>query len=230
MGRLRRRRLALGYELRRESGGFQPDPIAAAGNSSAYSTTPLEGSFTVNEAYLELLVPVVSHVPFADDIEVQAAGRWSQYSTYGMDWTYMLGARWRTIRGLTLRGTWSTAFRAPALDDLYFGQIPVLQVAKDPCASIPASNAALRAQCAAGPGGASAVNNGDANNTIQSTVGGNPALQPLKSSPGTTSFSIGVRNVFDAAPPTVYDSFTTYADPTYDFVGRYVYGRIAHRF
>ncbi len=56
------------------------------------------------------------------------------------------------------------------------------------------------------------------------------ASYTLKSSPGTISFSIGVRNVFDAAPPTVYDSFTTYADPTYNFVGRYVYGRIAHRF
>jgi len=39
-----------------------------------------------------------------------------------------------------------------------------------------------------------------------------------------------VRNLFDAAPPAVYDSFLTYADPTYDFVGRYVYGRLAHKF
>jgi len=38
------------------------------------------------------------------------------------------------------------------------------------------------------------------------------------------------RNLFDAAPPAVYDSFLTYADPTYDFVGRYVYGRLAHKF
>jgi len=56
------------------------------------------------------------------------------------------------------------------------------------------------------------------------------ASYALQSSFGTTSLAGGVRNLFDAAPPAVYDSFLTYADPTYDFVGRYVYGRLAHKF
>src|SRR5262249_47854429 len=86
--------------------------------------------------------------------------------------------RWRPIPGLTVRGTWSTAFRSPAVDDLYAGQTTAFRVFKDPCASIPGSNAALEAQCAAGPGGASAVNNGDTSNLIKTTGGGNPALQP----------------------------------------------------
>jgi len=28
----------------------------------------------------------------------------------------------------------------------------------------------------------------------------------------------------------MYDSFLTYADPSYDFVGRYIYGRLEHKF
>jgi iron complex outermembrane recepter protein len=171
--------IAAGYEFRRESGGFQPNAIAAAGHSIDFAGQPLKGSFRVREAYLELVLPIVSDVPFADDIEVQAGGRWSHYSSYGAQFNYILGARWRPIRGLTFRGTWSTAFRAPAIDDLYSGQVNTLQRATDPCAPNLDANPVLRAQCAAGPGGARAVGNGDTpNNLFPSTTGGNPALQP----------------------------------------------------
>ena len=52
----------------------------------------------------------------------------------------------------------------------------------------------------------------------------------LRSSIGTTSLTVGVRNVFDLSPPVVYNSFLTFADPSYDFVGRYFWGRITHKF
>ena len=37
-------------------------------------------------------------------------------------------------------------------------------------------------------------------------------------------------NLLNQNPPVVYNSFLTYADPAYDFVGRFVYGRITHAF
>ena len=52
----------------------------------------------------------------------------------------------------------------------------------------------------------------------------------LKSPFGNTTFSAGIRNILDQNPPLVYNSFLTYADPGYDFVGRFVYGRITHNF
>ena len=52
----------------------------------------------------------------------------------------------------------------------------------------------------------------------------------LQSPFGKTTFSAGVRNLTDASPPLVYNSFLTYADPSYDFVGRFVYGRITQNF
>jgi outer membrane receptor protein involved in Fe transport len=53
----------------------------------------------------------------------------------------------------------------------------------------------------------------------------------LKDPLGTTTFGIGVRNVFNTNPVRVYNAFLTYADPSaYDFVGRFVYGRISHTF
>src|SRR5262249_57515809 len=85
---------------------------------------------------------------------------------------------WGRRRGVTGGGRGSAGCRSAAVDDLYAGQTTAFRTFKDPCASIPAANAALEAQCAAGPGGASAVNNGDTSNLIKTNGGGNPALQP----------------------------------------------------
>ncbi len=53
----------------------------------------------------------------------------------------------------------------------------------------------------------------------------------LKDPFGTTTLGIGVRNLLDTKPTRVYNSFLTYADPSaYDFVGRFVYGRVSHTF
>jgi len=48
---------------------------------------------------------------------------------------------------------------------------------------------------------------------------------------GETNISIGVRNLFDQDPPVIYNSFTPTSDPTaYDFVGRFFYANVGHRF
>jgi outer membrane receptor protein involved in Fe transport len=52
----------------------------------------------------------------------------------------------------------------------------------------------------------------------------------LKWPGGASRLTAGVRNLLDASPPRVYDSFLTYADTAYDFVGRYFYARLDHKF
>jgi len=53
----------------------------------------------------------------------------------------------------------------------------------------------------------------------------------LRNPAGTTTFSAGIRNIFNTNPVRVYNSFLTYADTSaYDFVGRFFYGRITHAF
>jgi outer membrane receptor protein involved in Fe transport len=53
----------------------------------------------------------------------------------------------------------------------------------------------------------------------------------LTSQVGKTNFGAGVNNLFDRQPSAIYNGFTAASDPTaYDFMGRFVYGRITHTF
>lgn len=170
--------IAAGYEYRDEYAGYIPNAIAQQGLDTDYNGLPTQGSYHVNEAYAELDMPIVSNIAFAEDLELQAAIRGFDYSTFGTGTTYKLGGRWRPVHDVTLRGTYSTGFRAPDVADLYGGQGPSAESAADPCsganAPIPVGSP-LYNQC-----GAKAANNGDTNTQINSTVGGNPLLQPEK--------------------------------------------------
>ena len=53
----------------------------------------------------------------------------------------------------------------------------------------------------------------------------------LASSLGKTNLFVGISNLFDQAPPYIYSANLANSDPTlYDYLGRYVYGRIQHTF
>ena len=170
--------LAAGYEYRGYFGGNIPNAIAQAFLDTDYNGAPTQGSYHVNEGYAELDIPLVSNITGAEDLELQVAGRVFNYSTFGTDSTYKVGGRWRPIRDVTVRGTYSTGFRAPDISDLYGGQGPSAESATDPCAGV-GTNTALKKQC----GGA--ANNNDTNVQLNSTVGGNPKLTPEKANMAT---------------------------------------------
>jgi outer membrane receptor protein involved in Fe transport len=75
---------------------------------------------------------------------------------------------------VTARGTYSTAFRAPSIPDLFSGQFDNFPSVSDPCA-IPASQA-IADRCNASFLGA--AGNGDDSTQLRSTNGGNPDLKP----------------------------------------------------
>jgi outer membrane receptor protein involved in Fe transport len=162
--------LALGYEYRHHAGAFVNDPLTAKFDNSNGGSFDTRGSFNVNEAYAELNVPIVGGMPFAEDLEAQVAARFFDYSNFGSDWTYKIGARYRPIRDVTIRGTYSTAFRAPTISDLFAGQFDNFPNVSDPCAA--ASDPAIVARCGAATG------NGDDSDQLRSRNGGNPDLEP----------------------------------------------------
>jgi len=115
---------AAGYEHRLESAYFTPDSLTAQGLANDPRTEPTAGSFNVNEAYLELAIPLFTDVAFADSVELSTAVRYFDYNTFGDDITWKLGLQWRLNEQFMFRSVVSTAFRAPTVDELFGGASP----------------------------------------------------------------------------------------------------------
>ncbi len=115
---------AAGIERRQEKAWFIPDSLTAQGLANDPKVEPTAGGFDVNEAYIELAIPVLSDLPFAEHVELSAAIRAFDYSTFGSDNTWKLGFTWKANDEIMFRGVASTAFRAPTVDELYSGESP----------------------------------------------------------------------------------------------------------
>ncbi|MGD9599221.1 MAG: TonB-dependent receptor [Steroidobacteraceae bacterium] len=137
---------ATGYEYRREKADDRPDAFAATlstvlplsggqpqAPTTAQAREPTAGSYDLHEIYAEFNLPLLRDLPFAYRLDVDAAARYSEYSTVGGEATAKLGLGWRPVRDLLLRGTYAQGFRAPSILELYQGRRETNFQAVDPC-------------------------------------------------------------------------------------------------
>lgn len=80
---------------------------------------PTQGRYNVKEAYGELLVPLARDVPFIKAFDLNAAIRFTDYSTSGGVTTWKVGGTWEVVDDLRFRATRSRDIRAPTLNDLF---------------------------------------------------------------------------------------------------------------
>ncbi len=125
--------MAVGTDYRVESGGTNPDPLTATGDTTGNATQPTSGKYHVTEGFAELSVVPVSGEKYAEWVELNLAARAFHYSTFGNGVTWKAGGLFRTAEGISLRGTYSTAFRAPSIPDLYQGTADSFPLINDPC-------------------------------------------------------------------------------------------------
>jgi iron complex outermembrane receptor protein len=119
--------LAAGGEYRELGYDQTVDALSVADNFVTQGTgyyrvgnaRPQQGSYNVKEAYAETVIPVLRDAPFAKELELNAAGRVTDYSTSGRVQTWKVGATWTPVEGLRLRGTRSRDIRAPTLGELF---------------------------------------------------------------------------------------------------------------
>ena len=107
-------RLALGIESRWED-------YRDAFRSSAIAEVVDKADRTARSAFAELLVPVFSQAnrrPGLERLQLSAAARYDRYSRTGSSFDPKLGLLWSPARGLDLRGSYSTSFRAPLLSEI----------------------------------------------------------------------------------------------------------------
>ena len=66
---------AFGVETRKEAGEFIPDPLAQSGATTNLAAGPTGGDYKVNEAYLEVSVPILADLPGARELSPPPATR-----------------------------------------------------------------------------------------------------------------------------------------------------------
>jgi iron complex outermembrane receptor protein len=120
---------AAGLEHRTEYDDDFFGPLYNAGDALGLNTgNSFRGDRKVDAGYLETIVPVAKQKAFAHDLSVNAAVRREQFEysnprvaqkskLSSTDWK--AGLRWQPTDELTVRGTKSTAFRAPLENELY---------------------------------------------------------------------------------------------------------------
>jgi iron complex outermembrane recepter protein len=128
--------IAAGVEVRRETYKDDRDPrldgtitftaldgsVSGSDVMGASPTPDSGGSRTVESAFLELAVPLVSrsmHVPLVRSLSLQLAGRVENYTSFGTVAKPKAALGWVPIDGVQFRTAWSLGFRAPNLPQLF---------------------------------------------------------------------------------------------------------------
>ncbi|MDY6945370.1 MAG: TonB-dependent receptor [Pseudomonadota bacterium] len=111
--------VAFGAEHRREKVEGVASVIDEASQFFAGNWHASRGSYNVTEAFLETVVPLAKDLPFAQALDLNAAARWTDYSTSGDVVTWKLGTTWQPIEDIRFRVTRSRDIRAPSLGDLF---------------------------------------------------------------------------------------------------------------
>jgi iron complex outermembrane recepter protein len=131
---------AFGFEYRKESLTFAPDPLAVietvnftCGIASELCVASTKGSNTVKELYGELFFPILADAPWAKSFNITVGTRFSKYSTFGSTTNSKIGFEWRPNDQLLLRGTYAQVFRAPTINDLFSGASAASDGFTDPC-------------------------------------------------------------------------------------------------
>jgi iron complex outermembrane receptor protein len=125
--------VAVGADYRIEAGAINPDPLTATGDTTGFAQVPTSGEYRVSEGFAEVsLVPISGH-KYAEWAELNLAARGFHYDTFGSGVTWKVGALFRTINGIAVRGTYSTAFRAASVADLFQGAADTFPFIRDPC-------------------------------------------------------------------------------------------------
>ncbi|MCV2883141.1 TonB-dependent receptor [Aestuariibacter sp. AA17] len=104
---------SFGIEHRKEKGDFIPDEFTSEGLTTGGAADPQSGSFSVDEVYGEVYLPVTS------DLAVEMSARYSEYDTSaGETFNYKIGVDYSIIDQVRVRAGYATGFRAPNISEL----------------------------------------------------------------------------------------------------------------
>jgi outer membrane receptor protein involved in Fe transport len=133
---------ALGAEYRDEQSEFNPDPLESPdGAASTYSlvfpvnapVNPVVGGYDVTEVFGEFSAPLVMGAPLVEELVLEGAYRYSDYSTLGGAESWNIRGTWAPVQDLRFRSTLSQTVRAPNINELYSPLTATTARPLDPC-------------------------------------------------------------------------------------------------
>ena len=207
--------VAVGAEYIENKFVFRPSQDVAANTIAGFNgAPPLEGTTDQYSVYGELAIPVLEGLPFAQSVNLDLAGRVSDYSSSGTEYNYKIGGDWAVNDLLRFRGNFNTANRAPNIGELFATPGEGFPSGQDPCSDAFRTNAAnagldfasIAARCTAT--GVPAANlftpTLDAvSGQVRGLFGGNPNLEV------ETAETITIGAVIS---PDLFDGFTASID------------------
>ncbi len=179
----------IGGEYRKEEARSMPSLLEIQAANLAYDVTwlgeavPLKGAFEVKEVFTEVYLPLLKDLPFVQNLTVNGAYRYSDYSTAGGTDAWNVGLRWDINDSFGLRSSVAQAVRAPNISELFLPVSQTFATIDDPCdddnyqAGInPATREAnCRAALGLGAGDPYTFNN-TTSSSVEGLIGGNPDL------------------------------------------------------
>ncbi len=117
-------RAAAGFQYRKNWAHFTPDILQSERSFTdqvigVYPTGYLDVSTSVRDYYGELLVPVLSDLPFLKKLELELGGRYSDYEDTDSTFTWKATANIEINDWFRVRGGYNKATRAPNLGELF---------------------------------------------------------------------------------------------------------------
>lgn len=181
---------SVGAEYRREKARSLPSTEEILGAQLGYDVTwlgqtvPLSGEYEVKEVFGELYLPLLADLPFIQNLTVNGAYRFSDYSTAGETESWNAGLRWDVNDAIGFRSSAARAVRAPNISELFQPVTQTFALIDDPCDNenynIGINPTVREANCRAALG-IGAGDPYDFNNTTSSSVegviGGSPDLE-----------------------------------------------------
>nr|WP_314545137.1 TonB-dependent receptor [uncultured Massilia sp.] len=219
----------VGFEHRTERLERNVDTAFATGDLAGQGgpTNSVKGKYSVKDFFAETRIPLLSKMPFADDVTLNASYRHSRYTTGYNTNSFGTGLEWGMTGEVKLRASYQKAVRAANIVEMYTPTgLGLYDNDEDPCAGTTPS--ATLAQCART--GVTAAQYGNIlDNPAQQyngLFGGNANLKPETSKSYTFGlvltpmrnlsltfdyFNMKVKDVIDSLPATttLTDCLTT---------------------
>lgn len=164
--------VAAGWEWREERAADQPDSLVNTLGDAAtgFPRKPTAGNYSANEVYVEINIPLAARQNIMDLLEANFAVRYSDYDSFGVTTNGKFGLKYRPVDSLTFRTSYSQAFRAPSISNLFGGNGFEYPALVDPCSQNPSQFCI--------DDGVPASGFQPISTQIRTTIGGNPSAQP----------------------------------------------------